>query len=134
MTTCPNCQAQVLQDAVFCEACGWKLDEPVPEGPQERPRAKGSLRAEIPLLSGAVRQIRARVEGFRERSERKRRQTQERNQEKQDSGPSRGRTFLGILAGLALLVLWAWLLIRGIRGQAVTEDLQFLRLLGVPGL
>jgi len=134
MSTCPNCQAQILQDAIFCEACGWKLDEPVPESPQERPRTKGSLRAEIPLLSGAVRQIRARVEGYRERSERKRRQTQERNQEKQDSGQSRSRTFLGILAGLALLILWAWLLIRGIRGQAPLEDMQLLRLLGIPGI
>jgi hypothetical protein len=133
MSTCPNCQAQVLQDARFCEACGWKLDEPVPETPQDRPRAKGSLRAEIPLLSGAVRQIRARVEGYRERSERKRRKIQERNQEQQDSTPSRGRTFLGILAGLALLILWAWLLIRGVRGQAVSDEMQWLRLLGIPG-
>lgn len=133
MSTCPNCQAQILQDAIFCEACGWKLDEPVPEDPRQKPQAKGSLRAEIPLLSGAVRQIRARVEGYRERSERKRRQAQEKNQEQQEPRGSRGRTFLGILAGLALLALWAWLLVRGIRGPAPAEELQFLQFLRLPG-
>ena len=133
MSTCPNCHAQVLHDARFCEACGWKLDEPVPETPQDRPRAKGSLRAEIPLLSGAVRQIRARVESYRERSERMRRKAQERDQEAQDSTPSRKHKFLGIVVGLALLVLWAWLLIRGVRGQAVSDEIQIFRMLGVPG-
>lgn len=135
MPTCPNCQAQVLQDAIFCEACGWKLDSPVPSAAGQAP-ARGSLRAEIPLLSGAVRQVQARLGGLREKLQRDRghieRDREAQRQETEDKRQNRGRTFLGLVAGLALLALWVWLLVRGIRGPAGAGDLQLLEYLHIP--
>ncbi len=140
MPICPNCQAKVLQDAVFCEACGWKLDSPLPAGGGEgRPGqvpARGSLRAEIPLLSGAVRQVQARLEGMRERFQRDRgTQGRDRDARRQQSDAKRhgkARTVLGLVAGMALLALWVWLLIRGVRGPAGALDLQLLDYLHIP--
>lgn len=142
MPTCPKCQANVLQDAIYCEACGHKLDEPLPAGnggvAGDRPPTHGSLAAEIPLLSGAARQIRARLEGFKERAEREmqstRREQQVRKQEEQEGRAGKGRTFLGIVVGVALLVLWVWLLVRGVRGNPPQHVLQLLARLPLPDL
>lgn len=140
MPTCPNCQASVLQDAIYCEACGWKLDAPPPapeEARGDRPPTHGSLRAEIPLLSGAARQIKARIEGFRERTEREmqstRREQEIRRQEEEQTRKGKGKNFLGIVLGVALLALWIWLLVRGIRGNPPQHVLDLLtRLAKVP--
>ncbi len=140
MPTCPNCQAKVLQDAIFCEACGWKLDSPLPaggcEGQPDPAPARGSLRAEIPLLSGAVRQVQARLDGMREKFQRDRgnqeRGREVQRQEAEEKRHGKARTFLGLLAGVALLALWIWLLVRGVRGPAGCLDMQLMEYLQIP--
>ena len=136
MPNCPSCQAKVLQDSIYCESCGWKLDAPVPPAGAQPPQpsaAHGTLRAEIPLLSGAARQLRARLDGLRDKVERSRdshRRGQEaRRQEQEQERQGKGRAFLGILAGVALLVLWVWLLVRGVKGAPATEEQRLLETL-----
>lgn len=141
MPICPDCKGQVQPDAVFCEHCGWKMDSPPPPGPGEagadRPAAPGWLRAEIPLLTGGARQIRAMVENARERAERDRqaqkREQELRRQEQQEGRKGRAGTFAAFMVGLCLLALWIWLLVRGIRGTPPQHVLQLLSRFPLPG-
>lgn len=135
MPNCSRCQGEVLPDAVYCETCGHRLEAGVdggqaPGGP-ESTTTHGSLRAEIPLLSGTTRQLRARLEGFKGRSEREsqaqRREVEVRRHEQAGQTRSRGRTMAALLAGVALLALWVWLLVRG---RETPPPAGLLRLLG----
>ncbi|HXE73047.1 MAG TPA: zinc ribbon domain-containing protein [Candidatus Nitrosotenuis sp.] len=129
MSQCPNCRAEVLSDALFCEACGHRLAEPAQTNGDAGQRATpGSLRAEIPLLSGAAAQIRARIEGMKERVERER-QSSRREEEirrKEESTPKR-RSWLTVVIGVLILILWAYLLVRWPRPASPLMIWQLLR-------
>lgn len=124
MPRCPSCQAEILEGSRFCEACGHRMegDPPVASdnGGTSRPPTHGSLRKEIPLLSGPARRIRARIDTLQERAERERhtsrRENAFRQREKQavqeQHRRGKGRGFAGILLGVLVLVLWVYLLVR----------------------
>ncbi len=123
MATCPNCQAEVITDAQFCEACGYRLaggDQGTVEVHNvERPAAlPGSLRNEIPFLSGAVRQAKARLDSWKEQTERDKREARReedlRKQEEEAAAKKggTGRRIGLMLVGILVLAAWVWLIIR----------------------
>lgn len=123
MPTCPNCQAEVISDAQFCEACGYRLGQAAQQGSVEvrnveRPAAlPGSLRNEIPFLSGAVRQAKARLESWKEQTERDKREARReedmRKQEEEQAVKKSGKRSIWLmLVGVMVLAAWVWLIIR----------------------
>lgn len=123
MPSCPNCQAEVITDAQFCEACGYRLaggeQGTVEVRNVERPAAlPGSLRNEIPFLSGAVRQAKARLESWKEQTERDKREArreEELRQQEEEQAARKGsgkRSVWLMLVGLLVLAAWVWLIIR----------------------
>lgn len=124
MPTCPNCQAEVISDAQFCEACGYRLagggaeQGTVEVKNVEKPGAlPGSLRNEIPFLSGAVRQAKARLESWKEQTERDKREARReeelRKQEEEAAAKKGGgRSLWLMLTGIIVLAVWVWLIIR----------------------
>ncbi|MCA9796704.1 MAG: hypothetical protein KC910_33070, partial [Candidatus Eremiobacteraeota bacterium] len=76
---CEQCSESNLPEAKYCEACGHELgtependspSSPIDSGESSETRP-GSLRDEIPFLTGAVDQARARIEDWKQKSARK---------------------------------------------------------------
>lgn len=131
---CSKCGADNLPEAKFCEACGAELGatEDIPEqelleqtdeddGDEGEPRmAKpGSLRDEIPFLTGAVDQAKARLEGWQQKSARKKTEKlrqkefkrQEAERKPEVTGSSFGSRLAAFLVGLLALAAFLYLLL-----------------------
>lgn len=135
---CEKCGADNLPGTQYCEACGHELgtpseaaaaaleidDEPETEplgNPEDRPAKPGSLRDEIPFLTGAVDQAKARFQGWQQK---KARQKTEKVREEEYSGSSSNSEpaapeqssfmskVMGFLVGILALALFIYLLIR----------------------
>lgn len=126
MPACENCQAEVLSDAQYCEACGHKIGTPSPKAEKEKgptterlSATPGSLRSEIPFLSGIGDQAKVRFDNWKNKGEQAKKEA-ERQQDlkkqeqeaarKERSG--RGSSILNFLVGLAALCAFVYLLIR----------------------
>ena len=120
MNTCPKCHTQVQPDACFCEACGWPLEQQYPPesaAAQEEQPQPGSLKERLAVLSGPLRQIKAKWP----------KKTSQPNADSQNasgedeyknascgSKPS-GKLFsilISLLVGIGLIAFWVWLLMR----------------------
>ncbi|MEW6282924.1 MAG: zinc ribbon domain-containing protein [Candidatus Eremiobacterota bacterium] len=140
MPTCPNCQADTITDAQYCEACGYRLASSVVHSSEHgtvesygvpKPDAlPGSLRAEIPFLSGAVKQARARLESWKEQAERDKleaRREKDLQRQEEDSPKKRGRRSIWLmLVGVLVLVLWVFIIVRWPPGMNPAAKWQLL--------
>lgn len=126
---CEQCGASNLPEARFCEACGHELGTPAEQelpvqtvegesGTGSVGASPGSLRDEIPFLTGAVEQAKARIEDWRLKNtrkkteaERERRVEEERRREEQQSRSPVNR-FISIVLGLVALAAFLALLLR----------------------
>lgn len=130
MHTCPKCKAIVLVDSTFCEACGWRLDQPVapaeteevaPASAETYPEVQapnGSLRNKISLLSGATRQLHARWQNIRKKNN-PQPSSSENNDNKKERRQSKVSIFVSILTGLSILAVWIWLLTKKVGSAAL---------------
>ena len=128
MPACENCQAEVLTDAQYCEACGHKIGTPSPKAEKEKEKAAaaerqtaspGSLRSEIAFLSGAVDQAKVRIDNWKSKGDQAKKEA-ERQQDlkkqeqemarKERSG--RGSGIVNFLVGLLALCAFVYLLVR----------------------
>ena len=132
---CEKCGAENLPDTRFCEACGHELgstpepseeatvtvDEPEDNDDESAPARPGSLRDEIPFLTGAVDQAKARFQGWQQKNARKKtekvrdkefseqRAAQQPESKEQSSMMSR---IMAFLVGILALAAFIYLLIR----------------------
>ncbi len=134
---CEKCGADNLPGTQYCEACGHELgtpseaaaaaleidDEPETEAlgdSDDRPAKPGSLRDEIPFLTGAVDQAKARFQGWQQKKSRQKtekvRDEEYANNAPADSAPAEQSSFMskvmGFLVGILALALFIYLLVR----------------------
>lgn len=134
---CEKCGADNLPGTQYCEACGHELGMPSEEAaaaleidsevdtetlgdPDDRPAKPGSLRDEIPFLTGAVDQAKARFQGWQQK---KARQKTEEVRDKEFSSQAREEAaapehssfmskVMAFLVGILALAAFIYLLIR----------------------
>jgi hypothetical protein len=137
MPACENCNAQVLPDATFCEACGHKLGTTPASKIAEESGAQatpGSLRSELAFLSGTIDQAKARIDQWKQKGDQSKRaaeiqaeqQRAAEEEARQEKRKKRGplQAVLQFLAGLAALAAFVYLLIRLPRNASPTLVLQ----------
>ncbi|MBI3925007.1 MAG: zinc ribbon domain-containing protein [Armatimonadetes bacterium] len=136
MEVCRKCGAQNIDEARYCEVCGVDLAEvetqealsgDSPAGGELGTAAQpspGSLRDQIPFLTGAVEQAKARIDSWKQRSERSRqdkvRQEEAARQEQEQRATSARGSLSGLwsfLLGLVALAAFIYLLLRLPRGS-----------------
>lgn len=136
MAECENCNAQVLSNSTFCEACGHKLGTPSPkqQSTQELTTATpGSLRSELAFLSGTIDQAKVRLDQWKQKgdqtkraaereAEQKKVEEEEARKERKKRGPL--RAVMQFLTGLVALAAFIYLLIRLPRNTSPTMILQ----------
>ncbi|MCR5663125.1 MAG: zinc ribbon domain-containing protein [bacterium] len=128
MQKCPSCGEPVLPNAVFCESCGLQLtpaqnnesqaagaNAASADNPQPVKATAGSLRDKISLLSGATRQLKARLQNAAA-SKNKMPAPQP---EKKKSGKL--SIIISIITGLAMLGLWIWLMLKRVSTEFITS-------------
>ncbi len=134
MIYCEKCGAENLPDSKFCEVCGHELGtDPEPEAPdqsqdlapeQEEDDTKpGSLRDEIPFLTGAVDQARARLEDWQQKSARRKTEKvrqkeyqQQAAEEKKESKDGLGSRIMSLLVGILAIAAFIYIVVRLPRG------------------
>ena len=121
MNTCPKCQTQVQSDALFCEACGTKLDQQYPqeeEAAAETASQPGSLKERLAVLSGPLRQLKAK---WPKKSSQPNTENRSRGQESDyqaEAGKTSKRSgkvlnfLISVIVGIGLIAFWVWLLMR----------------------
>ncbi|MDO5296584.1 MAG: hypothetical protein Q4F00_08135 [bacterium] len=121
MNICPKCQTQVQSDACFCEACGWPLDKPYPpasgESQEEIPQP-GSLKERLAILSGPLRQLKAKWPKKSSNANSDSKNNSAESEYQADSCTNSNRSsklltlLLSIAVGVGLIAFWVWLLMR----------------------
>lgn len=133
---CEQCSESNLPEAKYCEACGHELgtependspSSPIDSGESSETRP-GSLRDEIPFLTGAVDQARARIEDWKQKSARKQtekvREREFREQaaasESKGEGAGLGQRVMTLLVGILAIAAFIYILVRLPRGTSPT--------------
>lgn len=128
MQKCPNCGEPVLPNAQYCESCGLQLTPAQnnesqaasaasgsADNPQPVKAAAGSLRDKISLLSGATRQLKARLQN----AAASKTKVPAPQPEKKKSGKL--SIIISIITGLAMLGLWIWLMIKRVSTEFISS-------------
>ena len=121
MNTCPKCHTQVQSDACFCEACGWPLERPYPpdnSAAPEAPPQPGSLKERLAVLSGPLRQLKAKWPKTNTQKNKKNADTSQDTEFQTESCKTAKRSskiinfLITIMVGIGLIAFWVWLLMR----------------------
>ena len=121
MNTCPHCHIQVQPDALYCEACGKPLGQQLSaenaDAQEEAPQT-GSLKERLAVLSGPLRQLKAK---WPKKSPQNDSDSQNASRESEYKTASCSETkrsgkllniLISLIVGIGLIAFWVWLLMR----------------------
>lgn len=116
MPNCPRCGTSIQPDAQYCEECGLDLSQPYPQPAQAATPAAStkSISERLAVLSGPIRQFRAKWPGKTGTKKSQSTPTQENTTPEKPVKRSRKilNLVLTLLTGAAVIAFWIWLLLR----------------------